>query len=68
MEPFSGRRNQKKSSDYYAKRILIDEKKHGKAIAFGKALVECIWKYTLNVWMQHHEAVHGIKQVCNKRY
>ena len=68
METSSGRRNQKKWSDYYSKRIPIDEKKDGKAIAFGRALIESIWKYTLNVWTGHNEALHGKKQVFSKRY
>ena len=60
-------RTSKKWSVYYATRILNDEKKDGKVIAFGRTLIESIWKYTLNVWTMHNETVHVKKtQVLKK--
>ena len=37
-------------------------------MAFGRILIESIWKYTLNVWTRHNEAVHGKTQVLKKRH
>ena len=54
----------KQWSEYYALRLEESEVKNGKVIAFGRDLVYSIWTYTLSVWENHNEAVHG----KNKKY
>lgn len=50
--------------EYYVLRLSDCDEKEGKAIAFGRTLVESIWSYTLYVWKSHNEGVHG----ANRKY
>ena len=51
---------------YYELRTSREDNSGGKAIAFGRTLVESIWSYTIQVWKRHNESVHSKKGSYSK--